>query len=43
VLGELADRTSIQYVFALCAFLPLLGMVTWLLPDIEKKNSYSSR
>jgi MFS transporter, FSR family, fosmidomycin resistance protein len=43
VLGELADRTSIQYVFELCAFLPLLGMVTWLLPDIEKKNSYSSR
>jgi MFS transporter, FSR family, fosmidomycin resistance protein len=43
VLGELADRTSIQYVFELCAFLPLLDMVTWLLPDIEKKNSYSSR
>lgn len=32
VLGNLADRTSIQHVFHLCAFLPLLGLLTGFLP-----------
>lgn len=36
ILGELADRTSIEYVFELCAFLPLIGICTVFLPDIEK-------
>ena len=35
VLGELADRTSIEFVFGLCAFLPLIGLLTVLLPDVE--------
>jgi FSR family fosmidomycin resistance protein-like MFS transporter len=39
VLGELADLTSIEYVYNLCAFLPALGLVTILLPDIEGKRS----
>ena len=34
-LGHLADRTSIEFVFGLCAFLPLIGLLTVLLPDIE--------
>jgi FSR family fosmidomycin resistance protein-like MFS transporter len=34
-LGILADHTSIEYVFGLCAFLPLIGILTVLLPDIE--------
>ena len=33
VLGKLADHTSIQYVFHVCAFLPLLGLLTGLLPE----------
>jgi len=37
VLGKLADHTSIQYVFHLCAFLPLLGLLTGFLPEVEKK------
>src|SRR5476649_1823835 len=32
VLGKLADMTSIYFVFQICAFLPLLGMLTWFLP-----------
>ncbi|HMH23326.1 MAG TPA: MFS transporter [Puia sp.] len=36
VLGKLADHTGIIYVFHVCAFLPLLGLLTGLLPDIEK-------
>ena len=34
-LGELADWTSIEFVYKVCAFLPLIGLLTALLPDIE--------
>ncbi|MHC5353558.1 MFS transporter [Myroides sp. LJL115] len=36
VLGWLADKTSIEYIYHLCAFLPLLGIVAWFLPDMKK-------
>jgi FSR family fosmidomycin resistance protein-like MFS transporter len=32
VLGELADRTSIETVYKICAFLPAFGLLTWFLP-----------
>jgi FSR family fosmidomycin resistance protein-like MFS transporter len=35
-LGELADHTSIELVYRLCAWLPALGLLTWFLPDIER-------
>lgn len=35
IFGWLADLTSIQYVFQLTAFLPLLGIVTYFLPNIR--------
>jgi FSR family fosmidomycin resistance protein-like MFS transporter len=35
-LGELADLTSMTTVYRLCAFLPLLGLLTWFLPDVER-------
>ena len=38
VFGWLADMTSIQHVLQLTAFLPLLGIVTYLLPNIKEKN-----
>jgi MFS transporter, FSR family, fosmidomycin resistance protein len=34
-LGVLADATSVGFVFRLCAWLPALGLLTALLPDIE--------
>jgi FSR family fosmidomycin resistance protein-like MFS transporter len=34
-LGILADRTSIGFVFEVCGYLPLIGLLTWFLPDIE--------
>lgn len=37
VLGRLADKTSIEYVFKICAFLPLIGIFTGLLPNLKKK------
>ena len=36
VLGNLADHTSIEFVFRVCAFLPLIGVVTAFLPNVEK-------
>lgn len=38
VLGNLADKTSITFVFELCAYLPLIGIVTLFLPDLHKRK-----
>ena len=38
LFGWLADITNIQYVFRLTAFLPLLGIVTFFLPNIKEKS-----
>ena len=42
-LGKLADLTSIAFVFRLCAFLPLLGLATALLPDVRPATSATKR
>lgn len=39
VLGWLADHTSITYVFKVCAFLPLIGIITGFLPSIEHRSA----
>ena len=38
LLGRLADHTSISHVFDLCAYLPLLGLLTAFLPEVEPKR-----
>ncbi len=38
VLGWLADATSIGFVYKVCSFLPLIGVLTALLPDPEKSR-----
>ncbi|MCO6564776.1 MAG: MFS transporter [Apibacter sp.] len=38
VLGKIADKTGIQYVYYLCSFLPLLGLVASFLPETKKRN-----
>jgi FSR family fosmidomycin resistance protein-like MFS transporter len=35
-LGRLADLTSIDYVYKVCAFLPAIGLLTAFLPDIGR-------
>ncbi len=35
LLGWLADRTGIIHVFQVCAFLPLIGLLTGFLPDVK--------
>ncbi len=34
VLGQLADHTSIQFVYKVCSFLPLIGLLTGFLPNV---------
>lgn len=41
--GWLADRTSIEFIFQLSTLLPLLGIVTGLLPDIEPRRRIATR
>jgi len=36
VLGKLADHTSIFYVYEVCAYLPLIGLLTAFLPNLEE-------
>jgi FSR family fosmidomycin resistance protein-like MFS transporter len=36
LLGELADRTSIDFVYRVCSFLPLIGLLTAFLPRAEQ-------
>lgn len=38
LLGMLADKTSIDYVYHVCSFLPLIGIITVFLPDIGTKR-----
>lgn len=38
VLGVLADHTSIVFVYQVCAFLPLIGLITGFLPNIGGKK-----
>ncbi len=39
VLGELADLTSIVTVYKVCAFLPAIGILTVLLPNVERART----
>ena len=43
VLGHLADLHGIDYVYRLCAYLPLIGVVALLLPDIEPAGRRKKR
>jgi FSR family fosmidomycin resistance protein-like MFS transporter len=42
-LGRLADLTSIGFVFSVCGYLPLIGLLTWFLPDIEGASRRARR
>lgn len=39
VLGKIADHTSIEFIYHVCSFLPLIGMLTVFLPNIERHKS----
>ncbi len=35
LLGALADRTSVAFVYQVCSFLPALGLLAAFLPNVE--------
>jgi MFS transporter, FSR family, fosmidomycin resistance protein len=39
VFGQLADHTSIEYVYWICSFLPLIGLVTGFLPNLTRSRT----
>ena len=39
VLGQLADITSIVFVYRVCAWLPAIGLLTGLLPKLDRKHA----
>ena len=43
LLGVLADATSIRFVFEVCAFLPVIGLLAWFLPDIKTGSRQTMR
>ena len=38
-MGRIADATSVSFVFQLCSYLPAIGLVTWLLPNLDRARS----
>ena len=42
VLGQLADMTSIRFVYQVCSFLPAIGLLTALLPNLPKHEALAS-
>src|SRR5690554_597123 len=38
VLGWWADATSIEYIYHICSYLPLIGIIAYFLPDMAKIN-----
>jgi len=39
ILGKVADARGIEYVYSVCSFLPLIGLLTALLPDLRGRQS----
>jgi len=37
VLGNMADLHGIEAVYDVCAYMPLLGLVTYFLPNLKAK------
>lgn len=37
LLGILADYTSIEFVYQVCSFLPIVGIICYFLPNLKKK------
>ncbi|MCP4380896.1 MAG: MFS transporter [Hyphomicrobiales bacterium] len=42
-LGILADATSINFVFKVCSFLPLIGLLTVFLPNVDGRGQLIRR
>ena len=38
VLGKIADHKGIDFVYQICAFLPMIGLLTAFLPDLGRRR-----
>jgi FSR family fosmidomycin resistance protein-like MFS transporter len=38
LLGKLADVRGIEFVYSVCSFLPLIGLLTAFLPDLRSQR-----
>jgi len=48
MLGKVADKTSIDFVYRMCAFMPAIGVLAYFLPNLEpaklrRKNAISEQ
>ena len=43
VLGRLADHTSIEFVYQVCAYLPLIGLLTAFLPNLRRDQAAAAK
>ncbi len=43
LLGKLADFTSIDFVYRVCAFLPVIGLLTAFLPNLEPNKLHATQ
>jgi FSR family fosmidomycin resistance protein-like MFS transporter len=43
VLGKVADWTSISVVYHICSFLPVIGVLTYFLPNVETRVSAKTK
>ena len=39
LLGVLADHTSIRFVYQVCSYLPIIGVICYFLPDLKKEKA----
>jgi FSR family fosmidomycin resistance protein-like MFS transporter len=42
-LGVVADHMGIEFVYKICSYLPLLGLLTIFLPDIGKGRRHGRK
>jgi len=43
ILGKLADLTSIDFVYHVCAYLPAIGILTAFLPDLSPRKVHQPK
>ncbi|WP_159638549.1 MFS transporter [Sphingobacterium composti Ten et al. 2007 non Yoo et al. 2007] len=42
LLGYMADKTSIAHIYSVCSYLPLIGVVAALLPNLQRVKYYNN-
>jgi len=42
LMGKLADATSIEFVYRVCAFLPVIGLLAAFLPNLEPAKAQAT-